>query len=226
MKKKYWFFLFAVILIGDLVGIQLQNNEIQFFLKPLIIPALMGYFLFQTNGKINNLKKWILLALFFSWTGDVLLMFESNGEIFFLSGLSAFLIAHVFYIIFFHNVRVREKIKSNLWLLLLVVVYYATLIWLLSPYLGDKKIPVRIYGIVISFMFMLAMHMLFIKNKTAGKWMMFGALLFVISDSLLAINKFYSSFEGAGILIMLTYGLAQLFIAEGAARYIRSANSN
>ena len=68
----------------------------------------------------------------------------------------------------------------------------------LSPYLGDMKLPVRIYGIVISFMFMLAMHMLFIKNKTAGKWMMIGALLFVISDSVLAINKFYQSFEAAG----------------------------
>jgi uncharacterized membrane protein YhhN len=73
---------------------------------------------------------------------------------------------------------------------------------------------------------MLAMHMLFIKNKPAGKWMMLGALLFVISDSILAINKFYQPFEAAGVLIMLTYGLAQFFIVEGAGRYIRSANSN
>ena len=46
--------------------------------------------------------------------------------------------------------------------------------------------------------------------------MMTGALLFVISDSVLAINKFYQSFELAGIVIMLTYGFAQLFIIEGA----------
>jgi uncharacterized membrane protein YhhN len=82
------------------------------------------------------------------------------------------------------------------------------------------KLPVRIYGVVISMMFLLAMHMLFIKNRPAGKWMMIGALLFVISDSTLAFNKFYQSFEIAGPLIMLTYGLAQLFIVEGAARYI------
>ena len=43
-----------------------------------------------------------------------------------------------------------------------------------------------------------------------------GALLFVISDSVLAINKFYQPFEVAGVIIMLTYGLAQLFIVEGA----------
>jgi uncharacterized membrane protein YhhN len=51
--------------------------------------------------------------------------------------------------------------------------------------------------------------------------MMLGAVLFVVSDSLLAINKFYSSFELAGVLIMLTYGMAQLLIVTGAINYIR-----
>ena len=96
---------------------------------------------------------------------------------------------------------------------------------MLSPWLGDMKLPVRIYGIVISFMLLLAMHMLFIKNKNAGLWMMSGAILFVISDSVLAINKFYQSFEMGGILVMLTYGVAQLFIIEGAIRYISIKNN-
>jgi len=117
-----------------------------------------------------------------------------------------------------------ENVKSNPWLLVAVVVYYAALINLLSPYLFDMKIPVLVYGVVISFMFMLAMHMLFIKNKTAGQWMMAGALLFVMSDSILAINKFYQPFEAAGVLIMLTYGLAQFFIVQGAIKYIRGQN--
>lgn len=71
---------------------------------------------------------------------------------------------------------------------------------------------------------MLAMHMLFIRNKNAGLLMMTGALLFVISDSVLAINKFYQSFELAGVVIMLTYGIAQFFITEGGIRYINSAS--
>jgi uncharacterized membrane protein YhhN len=68
-------------------------------------------------------------------------------------------------------------------------------------------------------MFMLAMHMLYIRNKMPGRWMMIGALLFVISDSILAINKFYQSFEMANILIMLSYGFAQFYIVKGAAYY-------
>jgi uncharacterized membrane protein YhhN len=95
---------------------------------------------------------------------------------------------------------------------------------LLLPYLGDMKLPVMIYGLVISYMLMMAMNMLFIKNKKAGQWMVTGASLFVLSDSMLAINKFYQPFEAASVLIMLTYGLAQFFIVEGAIRYITSTD--
>ena len=224
MKKQTWLILFAVILTIHLAGIALKNQLLEYISKPMLVASLALYFLAQTNEIVSGIKKWILLALIFSWAGDVLLLFQPKGSIFFLLGLSAFLLAHIFYILFFHQVRVKEKIKNNVWPAVIVVIYYAGLIILLSPYLGDMKLPVRIYGIVISFMFMLAMHMLFLKNKAAGTYMMAGALLFVISDSLLAINKFYQSFEPAGIVIMLTYVLAQLFIVEGSIRYMTSVD--
>lgn len=225
MKQNFWIGLLALTLIGDLVGIQMGNETIQFVCKPLIIPAIIGFFYTTTHRITSGIKKWILLALIFSWIGDVLLMFQDKESLFFLAGLSSFLLAHIFYIIYFHQVRVKENLKSNPWLLVIVVVYYAVLISFLSPYLDDMKLPVRIYGIVISFMFMLAMHMLYIKNKLAGRWMMTGALLFVISDSILAINKFYQSFEFANILIMLTYGFAQFYIVKGAAYYSSSVGN-
>ncbi len=224
MKKQYWLIIFLLVLGVHIAGIQLNNETLQYLSKPLLLPLLAGYFLFETKGITCGFKKWILLALFFSWAGDILLIFVPKNDIFFLLGLASFLLAHIFYIIFFHQVRVREAVKGNPWLLLVVVIYYGALISWLSPFLGDMKIPVRIYGIVISFMFMLAMHMLFIKNKPAGKWMMAGALLFVTSDSVLAINKFYNSFELAGVIIMLTYGLAQLFIVKGSIDYINAGD--
>ena len=217
-----WLYLFFVIFIADLAAIYLGEETFRYVTKPYLMPFLILYFIRKTYYIKTALKKFILLALIFSWLGDVLLMFQSKSENFFLAGLIAFLFAHIFYIVFFHIIRVRENIKSNWLLLLIVVIYYAALISFLSSYLGDMKLPVRIYGAIISFMFMLAMHMLFIKNKTAGRLMMAGAFLFVISDSVLAINKFYMAYEWAGILIMLTYGLAQLFIVHGAIKYIRS----
>jgi len=222
MRKIFWIILFLLVLAANIAGIILGNELLQYYSKPILMIILGAYFIAQTKVPATWLKVWILAALFFSWGGDILLIFQDKRSLFFLLGLSSFLIAHVFYIVFFHNIRLIEEIKSNPLLLLIVVVYYAILISILSPFLGTMKLPVRVYGIVISFMFLLAMHMLFIKNKAAGKWMFFGALLFVISDSVLAINKFYQSFDGAGIIIMLTYGLAQLFLVEGSSRYITS----
>jgi uncharacterized membrane protein YhhN len=225
MRKTFWVLLFITVLVTELVGIQLGNRSIDLLCKPLLMVLLGGYFISKTRLHKHGLKLWVLFALFFSWGGDVLLLFQDSGPIFFLLGLSAFLLAHIFYIVFFHRIRIRENIKGNAWLLLLVVIYYGILITILSPHLGSMKLPVRVYGIVISFMFMLAMHMLSIRNRRAGKLMMTGALLFVVSDSLLAINKFYAPFDYASVLIMLTYGFAQLLIIEGAIRYIRSINS-
>jgi uncharacterized membrane protein YhhN len=224
MKKQTWIICFIVILAVHLTGIVFNIQLLEYLIKPMIVIWLLLYFLSQTVSISSGLKKWIIGSLFFSWAGDVLLLFQQNNSLFFLLGLSAFLIAHIFYIVFFNRVRVNEHIRGNVWLLLIVAIYYGSLITLLYSYLGGMKIPVLVYGIVISCMFMLAMHMLYIKNKIAGKWMMTGALLFVASDSLLAINKFYHPFEIAAVAIMLTYGLAQLFIVEGAIQYITSVN--
>jgi uncharacterized membrane protein YhhN len=149
-------------------------------------------------------------------------MFQEDYPVFFLLGLSSFLVAHLFYILFFHFVRIKEGVKGRWFLLLIVAMYYVSILFILSPHLGDMTLPVRIYAVVISFMFILAMHMQFIKNRMAGLYMMAGAMLFIISDSLLAINKFYFPFQMAGIFVMATYGLAQYFITYGAIRYISS----
>ena len=226
MKKTIWITLFLLVLLVNLIAVYSNSESLQFIVKPLLMPLLAIYLLLRTNTANSNLKGWIFLALFFSWAGDIFLLFEERGSNFFLFGLSAFLVAQVFYIVFFHNIRMREYIRGNALLLLLVIVYYSILINVLSPYLGNMKLPVRIYGVVLSFMVMLAMHTMLGKNKKAALWMTMGAILFVVSDSLLAFNKFFSPFNNAGVVTMLTYGLAQLFITEGAIRYINSETRN
>ena len=226
MKKTIWITLFLLVLLVNLIAVYSNSESLQFITKPLLMPLLAIYLLLRTNTINSNLKGWIFLALFFSWAGDIFLLLEERGSNFFLFGLSAFLVAQVFYIVFFHNIRMREYIRGNALLLLLVIVYYSVLINVLSPYLGNMKLPVRIYGVVLSFMLMLAMHTMLGKNKKAALWMTMGAILFVVSDSLLAFNKFFSAFNNAGVVTMLTYGLAQLFITEGAIRYISSETLN
>lgn len=224
MKKQIWVLAFMAALLADIAGIQTGNELLQWISKPLILPFLFLYFYSETKTVFNPLKKWVYLALFFSWAGDVLLMFQGENEFFFLLGLSAFLLAHIFYILFFHFVRVREKIAGNGWYLLAILIYYSILMRKLSPYLGELTIPVRVYGLVISIMLLMAMHMTALPVKKAGWPMLAGAVLFVLSDSVLAINKFYQPFDLAGLVIMLTYGAAQFYIVKGAIEYLRTSN--
>lgn len=222
MKKRSWIICFIVCLVIHLTSLVLKIQLWEYISKPVIVLLLVLYFLSQTTTTCSALKKCILGALIFSGMGDVCLLFQQNGPLYFLLGLSAFLTAHVFYILFFNRVKMKEHVSRNFWLFLVAVMYYGGLITFLSPYLGNLKWPVRIYGVIITCMLVLAMHMPFIRDSIAGKYMMAGALLFVISDSVLALNKFYHPFQPADIVIMLTYGLAQLFIVEGAIKYVTS----
>ena len=224
MKKRCWIILFLIVLLTDLFAVYTNNETLRYITKPLLMPLLIVFFIFQTKDFASSLKKWIVLALVFSWAGDVLLMFESTNSNFFIFGLVAFLIAHIFYILFYENVIRKEGLSKNYWWFLPVIIYYIALIYILSPNLGDMKLPVRIYGIVISYMLIKALQTGGIKNFGAATLMIAGAVLFITSDSILAINKFYEPFEYAGIAIMLTYGIAQLLITLGAVRYITSTS--
>lgn len=82
-------------------------------------------------------------------------------------------------------------------------------------------VPVIVYAIVLMGMVM-ASFFRFGRTTPDSFWLVSaGALFFMISDSVLAINKFRSPFELAGPLIMLTYILGQFLIAEGVIRHTR-----
>ncbi|MFN5357555.1 MAG: lysoplasmalogenase, partial [Bacteroidota bacterium] len=139
----------------------------------------------------------------------------------FVPGLLAFLTAHIFYILFYVRTK-SEKIsffKLRPVMLIAVLAYLIEFMYLLWPSLGGMKIPVLIYGITISTMLSAAIWQYQKLDDRTSLFLIIGAALFVTSDSILAINKFSSPFDSAGIFIMATYILAQLFIVLGAIRY-------
>lgn len=217
---------FAVVLVADLVFTGGGIQSLRIISKPLIVLSLLAYFLLSTKGMASPLKGWVVGALLLSWLGDVLLLFESRDSLYFILGLSAFLLAHVAYIIFFNRLRRVEGIALQPLLFLPVLVYYIGLISLLYSHLGAMKLPVVVYGAVISAMLATALHLKSLRGSAAGPLFLLGAALFVLSDSLLAVNKFLEPFTGAGLLIMLTYGLAQFFIVRGSILVFQKAKTN
>lgn len=221
MNKTAWLIFFLIIVAADIFAIAMDNQGLRWLTKVSIVPLLIGLLISSLSLIRSQVLKWVIAALIFSWVGDILLMLESRNSIFFILGLISFLIAHTCYIWFFQSVKKRERITTNGMLILPVFIYYLALIILLFPHLGSLKLPVLIYGAVITTMLVLALHMRLMTFKPAGTNMMTGAILFIISDSVLAINKFYQSFEGAGIVIILTYAFAQLLIVLGVIKYTR-----
>jgi uncharacterized membrane protein YhhN len=205
MNKKIWITLYSVVLLVHLIGIGLESEVLARLTKPHLM-IILGFFMWeQTRGIKNRLITVFIAALFFSWCG----------------GLGAFLIAQLLYSFFFFRVMQKEKIKFSWLLFFPVLIYYCVLISWLAPQLGALKTPVIIYGAIISTMLLLALHMLYMPAVRSGRLFIVGATLFVVSDSALAINKFSSPFSSAGLIIMITYGLAQLFLTAGALQYVQ-----
>lgn len=208
-------YIFCIATIIDLISIATNSQLLHYMVKPLLMPALM-VLLWLTVSKVPN-KSLLLTGLFFSWLGDILLLFENRHTLFFILGLISFLTTHIFYIIYFLKIRPKQTslFKKYRFLPALVAMYGITLTWQLFPHLGNLKIPVVVYAAVICCMLLCSMHIYNRVNNNAAICYITGALAFVISDSLLAINKFYTAFPYSGLLIMLTYCAAQYFIVQG-----------
>jgi uncharacterized membrane protein YhhN len=206
------FLAFALIEITA-AGLQLPN--VYLIVKPLLMPALMLLLVFYKTSALN--KNWLLAGLFFSFLGDVFLLYEYKNSLFFIVGLASFLITHVCYISFFLKIRSAQTslLRQQPWLGALVAAYGCSLVMLLYPYLGVLKFPVIIYATVICCMLICSIHIFYKTGRPANVYFVAGALCFVISDSLLAINKFVSPFALAGVFIMATYCVAQFCIVKG-----------
>ncbi|MGC4103334.1 lysoplasmalogenase [Ferruginibacter sp.] len=207
--------IFWITVAVDIIGIATGISLLHFIAKPLLVPVLIAW-LFYSNTTVP-FKKLLLTGLFFSWLGDVFFLLEDKNPNFFIFGLASFLLTHIFYIIYFLKIRSANTslLKKQPLLIVLVTGYGCTLLWLLYPHLGALTIPVIVYAIVICTMLTCSIHIFTKVNKPANLLYLAGAAFFVLSDSLLAINKFYQPFAFAGVCIMLTYCAAQYCIVNG-----------
>jgi uncharacterized membrane protein YhhN len=207
--------IFWIMAFADVFGIAAHVPLLHFAAKPLLIPILLLLLYFSKNTVPD--RKLLITGLFFSWLGDIFLLFDAKNDLFFIFGLVCFLTTHIFYIIYFLKIPAStiSLLKKQPLIVLLVIAYGAVLVWLLYPHLGDLKIPVIIYATVICTMLLCSLHIFLKVNKPANLFYLAGAAFFVLSDSLLAINKFYQPFAFAGVYIMLTYCAAQYFIVNG-----------
>jgi uncharacterized membrane protein YhhN len=225
---KLFLFLYFLCLGVDLFAVETQNHQLESIFKSLLMPILAMWFISLAGKDRSNEKKLFLysiLALIFSWGGDVLLL-GSELEIRFMSGLGSFLIAHIFYILAFREIpKTDNPIKLGP-IVGLLMLYGLVLLAVLWNNLGDMKIPVIAYALVICTMGSFAARRKQSVHPKSYLLTFSGALVFMASDSVIAISRFAYDFPHAHSLIMITYCLAQYYILAGLSLQIRQKKAH
>ena len=198
---------FLLVAIADIYAILVDNRDVEMIAKPLITTSLIILYLLS----VKKPNFWYVSAVFFSFWGDVLLMFPDQ---YFVLGLASFLLAHILYITistkFVSKAPVSKIVTHSIPFALILL----GLMYMIYPNLGDLLIPVIIYGIVISVFGVVTLLVYTGRKTTENLWLFLGALTFIVSDSILALNKFYEASEILGISIMITYIIAQYLICK------------
>jgi uncharacterized membrane protein YhhN len=205
MKLKQFDRIFILIVLIDLLGIMYQPY-VRMVVKPLIVTSLLVYYVRSMEA---DQRKIILAALLFGLVGDIFLLFD-NSEIFFNIGLVAFLIMHLMYAGFFKK-YFQAPVGNNKVLTIGVFIIGFLFNFLFYTKLGDMRIPVMVYSMAILTMAYYAI------NQVLSPMIRYGALFFVASDFILAINKFISPSPILPYAVMITYALAQYFIVMGVS---------
>lgn len=148
-------------------------------------------------------KKLIILGLVCSAAGDFFLDYDRVN--FFMLGLGAFFIAHLNYLAALYPLKNQKKALTIVYSL-----YGVAMFSLISGGLGELFVPVLAYMAIL-----LLMAVFTLLSVKSNKWLMLGGLSFVLSDSLIGIDKFYQSIVGAHYLIMLSYYFAQFALLKG-----------
>jgi alkenylglycerophosphocholine hydrolase len=197
------FFIFFLIYISTL---QYRPYPFSYLVKIIPILALSQIVFRNIQG---NKGKWILAGLLFSALGDVFLSISGKG--YFLYGLGSFAIAHVMYIsAFLRNVYL---FRMRSFLVLPFIIYGIVFGYFLFPHVGARLIPVAIY-----FCLILLMAFSTILGKDNSPVLILGAFLFLLSDSVIAVNMYLSKVPNSSFWIMITYFSAQFLLTYGSMK--------
>jgi uncharacterized membrane protein YhhN len=193
--------LYLVFSFGFVLSLYLPANPLYIFLKItpflFIFPALIS----ELNGK----RLWYLMvAVLFSMAGDIFLEFKFNGA--FILGLLCFLVSHLFYIA--RGLLDYNKLSQTIIYKLLILSPAPILAFFIIPGLNDMLLPVLAYMVAITIN-------AFICSNQRSRWLGVGAFIFILSDGMIAYNKFITPVEGIRFPIMITYYAAQYLLIGG-----------
>lgn len=207
--------IYLLLLVCNIVSLATGKVKLAGISKVLLMPSLA--FFYYAGASTHAWA--VLLALFFSWLGDIALL-QSKFP-FLLAGIAGFALAHMAYLQHMSSLLLHNP--PDFVVLLVAGVVYFVYALVLSSYLKDKtssilkkaNFAIPLYAGLLATMSIFAVLLGLALKNTAGYLLIVGANLFLISDSILAFHIFVKPSKTKDVLIMLSYGLAQLCLVAG-----------
>jgi len=221
IKNKYWLLLFLVAALFNLYQTFYTSFWINVISKPLLTIFLACFF--YSNSRIETkFERLILMGLLVSCLGDIVMIFQSQSQYFFLLGLALFLIVHFVYLKAFLCLTSLNTgyVKNHKWpIYLVLLLFIGSVIFYWTDLPSGMKIPFVCYSFAISLMLLSSIHVFGDIPKKHWILIFCGALMLVISDSFTALTKFKGLDLGNNsFLIMFTYIISQLLICYGSLK--------
>ena len=199
----------AVFVCGvcNLVAVFADAPAFEYVFKPATTLLITAIAASASQAVDQRYRRLVVAGLVCSLAGDVFLMLPGDW---FVPGLASFLVAHLLYLSAF----VRGGWRASPWPAVVCGAYLMILMWWLLPQAGAVRVPVALYGLTITAMAWQALERWRALRTAAAALAAAGALLFVASDSALAVNRFAWPFALSPLAVMGTYVPAQWLIAR------------
>ncbi len=202
MKKNHLVALIAILAICSILLDYYDQTNLYRITKPLTTLAIIALATKYGRSEVYRRYWWfIVLGLWFCLGGDMFLLWED----YFIYGLASFLIGHLLFTSAFISVHGWSR---NLMILFLLLIYGGFFFGLLQPHLGSLLWPVVFYVLCIILMAWQGIGLWWKDRQPAFQLVAVGVILFVLSDSILAYNKFVDVIPHSGVFVLSTYWAA------------------
>lgn len=203
--------LFVFLAVNFILSTLIKPYPMSWAVKILPMFLLIGVAWKLLKNKSAQ-GRYFITGLVFSACGDFILDYDRVN--WFIFGLGAFFIAHVFYLASLMPYVKKLSQSKHYAFLISYLVYGVLMLSILSGGLGELFVPVVAY---MSILLLMALATVF--SQKSNNWLIIGGISFVLSDSLIGFDKFYSPIDNVSLFIMISYYFAQFSLLKGFLKY-------
>ncbi len=203
----------GLVAVGDWVAVHQRLFRIEYLLKPLTLALLVAA---AATADLGAIEAWVVAALAFGLLGDVGLMLSRGGRADppFLAGLGAFLLGHIAYIVAFVRIDVRliDLVAGAL------IALGVSALALPKVLRGSESSAGRVFAVIVAGYAAVLAAMTAFAVGTGIVLVAIGGVLFLVSDTIIAWQRFVRPVRHGAVAVIVSYHLAQFLILIGLVR--------